>query len=292
MVTLTISDLNLVPDNITRIKSLADIDTRLITALQALREGTWKYGEPALKRDVLLEGMVRELGLDPCLGSPIHLPKYGGPLADQIWRKYNVHGRHGIGGLPCEVVHCGTTGSSCSGNATVRFGQAFIRALLIYAPVNIQPVKLICSSTKIPFPKVHILPGLIVRPRQLMKQPLPILLAILRSATFLSTFISSFWYTVCLVRSLVLARLFPKISHDFYDGPYGCILAGSLVCGLSIGIEKQKRRGEIALYVLPRAIRACLPKGWIALHNYTAQTIERSGFKPQGRFFYMFLLSY
>lgn len=238
------------------IKSLANMDTRLIEALQAIYKGTWKYGQPALDKDVRLEDMAMELNMDPCLGNPLHLPAYGGPLADQVWQKFNVHGRQGVGGLPCNIVHCGTAGNSCTGNAMIRFGQAFTRAFLIYAPV-------------------HVLPGLLARPRQSIRQPLPTLLAILRSATFLSTFISSFWYTVCLTRSVALARIFPKISHNAYDGPYGCVLAGSLICGFSIAIEKQKRRGEIALYVLPRAIRACLPERWTSSHSRIAQTFER-----------------
>lgn len=123
---------------IIRIKSLANMDTRLIKALQAIREGTWKYGQPALDKDVFLEGMARDLNMDPCLGNPVHLPAFGGLLANQVWQKLDVQGRQGVGGLPCDIVHCGTAGNSCTGNAVVRFGQAFTKALLIYAPVIIR----------------------------------------------------------------------------------------------------------------------------------------------------------
>lgn len=101
------------------------------------------------------------------------------------------------------------------------------------------------------------------------------MLALLRSATFLSTFISSIWFIVCCVRTLCAARLFPHVSHNFWDGPQGCILAGCLVCGISIGLEKGKRRGEIALYVLPRAIRACLPDKWVKSGSWTSRSIEK-----------------
>jgi hypothetical protein len=100
-------------------------------------------------------------------------------------------------------------------------------------------------------------------------------LAALRSATFLSTFVASYWYTVCITRTLVFARLFPFVSHDFWDGPYGCVMAGSLACGSSIWIENGQRRGEMALYVLPRAIGACLPDTWVRSGNRAVRITER-----------------
>ncbi|GJJ09474.1 hypothetical protein Clacol_003697 [Clathrus columnatus] len=118
-----------------RINSLADMDTRLINALQALRNGTWKYGKPVLNEN-LLETMAHDMGMDPRLGNPAYLPAYGGSLADQVWKEFNIHGREGTGGIPCDIVHSGTAGKSCTGNATIRFGRAFIRAILIYAPVT------------------------------------------------------------------------------------------------------------------------------------------------------------
>jgi len=108
---------------------------------------------------------------------------------------------------------------------------------------------------------VHFLPVLLTRPKILMRphRLLETLGGAIRSATFLSSFIGLYWYTVCLTRSLLLAKLFPFVSHDFWDGPFGCIMLGSLACGSSIWIESGRRRGEMALYVLPRAVRACLP---------------------------------
>lgn len=73
----------------------------------------------------------------------------------------------------------------------------------------------------------------------------------------------------------MLARLFPFISHDFWDGPFGCIMAGCLMCGSSIWIEDGRRRGEIALYVLPRALRTCLPDAWVKSGNRVIRMVER-----------------
>jgi hypothetical protein len=73
----------------------------------------------------------------------------------------------------------------------------------------------------------------------------------------------------------VLAKLFPFITHDFWDGPFGCIMAGCLMCGSSIWIEDGRRRGEMALYVLPRALRTCLPNAWVKSGNRFIRMVER-----------------
>lgn len=125
--------------------------------------------------------------------------------------------------------------------------------------------------------QVHVLPILIRRPQRLLnfQTILDTLLGILRSASFLSAFVSSFWATVCFTRTLVVARVLPEISHDFYDGPFGCVMAGCLVCGSSIWIESGRRRGEMALYVLPRVIRACLPDRWLRSGRKSVYAIEQ-----------------
>jgi hypothetical protein len=102
----------------------------------------------------------------------------------------------------------------------------------------------------------------------------PRILSVLRSSAFLSTFVSSIWLAVCVTRTLVIARLLPSISHDFYDGPFGCVFVGTLVCGSSIWIETARRRGEMALYVLPRAIRASLPMKWLRNRSFIAKGTE------------------
>ena len=125
--------------------------------------------------------------------------------------------------------------------------------------------------------QVHFLPIILTRPRTLLgtRRILTTLIAALRSACFLSAFVASYWYAVCFTRTLVLARFLPWISHDFWDGPYGCLLAGSLVCGNSIWIENGLRRGEMALYVLPRAFRTCLSNSWLNGQNRVISLLER-----------------
>jgi hypothetical protein len=132
--------------------------------------------------------------------------------------------------------------------------------------------------------QVHVLPILIRRPQRLLnfRSILDTLLGILRSASFLSVFVSSFWAAVCFTRTLVVARALPEISHDFYDGPFGCVLAGCMVCGSSIWVESGRRRGEMALYVLPRAIRACLPDRWLRSGRRDVYAIEQFVFSCAG----------
>lgn len=115
-------------------------------------------------------------------------------------------------------------------------------------------------------------PQTLFRPHRFLQT----LLAALRSATFLSAFVASYWFAVCFTRSLVLAKYLPFISHNFWDGPLGCMLAGSLLCGSSIWIENGKRRGEMALYVMPKALRACLPDNWVKVGSRRARIVERS----------------
>ncbi|KAL1740680.1 hypothetical protein HDZ31DRAFT_47021 [Schizophyllum fasciatum] len=100
---------------------------------------------------------------------------------------------------------------------------------------------------------------MLLRPQHILQT----VLGAMRSSLFLSSFVSIFFYSVCFTRTLVLARIFSSISFDHWDGPYGDILLGCLMCGSSIWIEQGRRRGEMALYVLPRALRASLPHRWL-----------------------------
>ncbi|KAH9486928.1 hypothetical protein JR316_0000994 [Psilocybe cubensis] len=248
------------------INTLANLDGRIVDVLQYIRAGTWSYitGSPA--HASLLQASARELGLPASWGDPVSIPAYGGPAATAAWKKMGVKSRAGVGGIPCEVLHgrvgssLGLTGS-CTANASLRMLKGFSEALAIYLPVHILPVLL----TR---------PQILLRPHRLFES----LFGAVRSATFLSSFIGLYWYTVCFTRTLVLARLFPSISHDFWDGPLGCIFAGCLACGGSIWIENGRRRGEMALYVLPRAIRAILPDAWTKSGNQSFKFAERIAF--------------
>ncbi|KAJ8489777.1 hypothetical protein ONZ51_g2748 [Trametes cubensis] len=240
------------------IMTLANIDPRVLGALRGIRNGNFSYERGISVPQDLVTSLSKDLGYPPSWGDPALLPAYGGPQANETWKALGVSSRPGRGGLPCEIVHGDVTGASCFANAAIRGAQAFAEAIAIYLPV-------------------HVLPILVTRPRKLLQvsRLITTLLSVARSASFLSAFVSSIWFAVCFTRTLVLARLFPGIPHDFWDGPFGCTFVGSLVCGASIWIERGRRRGEMALYVLPRAIRACLPAEWLKSGRASVRWAER-----------------
>ncbi|TFK77093.1 hypothetical protein BDN72DRAFT_890869 [Pluteus cervinus] len=247
------------------ISTLANLDGRISETLRRIRAGEWTYGLGSPNHRHLLTNLATELGFPAIWGDPQTLPSHGS-TANATWKALDISGRSGVGGIPCHIIHGKVVGipslyGSCTANAGYRAVLAFLEAIALYFPV-------------------HFLPTVLTRPRTLLQpdRAATLLFNALRSAAFLSTFVTSYWYTVCLTRTLVLARLLPFISHNFWDGPYGCVMAGCLACGGSIWIENPRRRGEMALYVLPRAIRACLPESWVRGSNKTALLLERFTF--------------
>ncbi|KAI0033177.1 hypothetical protein K488DRAFT_48253 [Vararia minispora EC-137] len=245
------------------ILSLANIDRRLVAALQAIREGRWSYIRGTPGGPNMLADLAQDLGYPRSWAEPGLVPAFGGPTAASRWAQLGVTGRDTVGGIPCEIVHGAVTGSSCSKNVALRGLYAFLEAIALYTPAT--P------------PQVHFLPSLLINPRSLLSPPktAALLFGVLRSASFLSTFVWSIWASVCLTRTVLLARLLPFISHDFWDGPFGCIMAGCLACGSGIWIENGRRRGEMALYVLPRAIRSWLPNRWLRSGRRGVIAVER-----------------
>lgn len=229
------------------ISALANVDERFLQALRHIRTGEWSYLTGSPKYSHVLEECSVDLGFPATWGNPGVLPAYGGKAASDLWKQLGVTGRSNVGGIPCDLVH-GRVGKrwglegSCQANILLRTAKAFIQALAIYVPV-------------------HFIPILLTRPKALLslRRVLHTIAGVLRSTSFLTSFVTLNWYTVCLVRTVVLARLFPSISHQFWDGPQGGVLAGCLASGASIWLEHGKRRAEMALYVLPKASRTFLP---------------------------------
>ncbi|KIM33988.1 hypothetical protein M408DRAFT_88986 [Serendipita vermifera MAFF 305830] len=241
------------------INALANIDNRLLLALRAIRAGTWKYQTQSDEARHILMTHAQELGYPASWGDPALLPGTGGPKADEVWRTLGVTSRSGRGGVPCELVHGDLMTSSCTANAGIRWVQAFTKALLIYLPV-------------------HTIPTLLVDPKRIIKDPFAVISAVSRSSAFLATFISAIFSTICLSRTIIGPRVFPNLSHQTIDGSSGGVTLGCILCCLSLYIERGRRRGEIALYVLPRAIRTLFKEAWLRSDGRSVQWAERLAF--------------
>ena len=140
--------------------------------------------------------------------------------------------------IPCEMVHMGA-GRSCHWHAIVRFGKAFRFALAMYLPLQL----LLRAS----HPSVE---GLWKAFREAI-----------RSSTFLGAFVSLFYYGVCLSRTRLGPKIFSKetVTPTMWDSGL-CVRAGCLLCGWSILLEAEKRRQELAMFVVPRAAATLFPR--------------------------------
>jgi hypothetical protein len=127
--------------------------------------------------------------------------------------------------IPCDLYHPG----SCEFNALKRFIHVFNLAIKVYLPV-------------------HLAPLLIFKLKALMTNPVPhlnkLLISLLKSCGFISAFGFLIRYGLCRFGSVFgYGRL-----------TWAC---STVLASLSLGIETENRRTELALYLLPRALEAC-----------------------------------
>lgn len=238
------------------IAALGQVEPELLIALPALGREDWIYGQKSNKYPQLFDELCERLGVPATWGDPTIIPAFGGETANKVWLQLGVTNRAGVGGLPCELVHGGTHTSSCALNAFIRFRKSFFRCLPLYLPI-------------------HLIPRLLSSPKGVIADPFPVLRGTLYSTTFLASYIGFLWYGICFVRTFGLAKLFPNISNGFWDGPKGCIFLGVAPAGLAMYIENGRRRGELALYVLPRAVRTLLAERWLRSGKRSARWAER-----------------
>lgn len=140
--------------------------------------------------------------------------------------------------IPCEIVHMGT-GRSCHWHAFWRLITAFRFALFTYLPLQ-----LLLQSWRLSLRTIY----------KACKTAL-------RSSAFLASFISLFYYGVCLARTQWGPKLLGPgvVSRTRMDQGL-CIRAGCILCGWSILIEEQSKRKELALFVAPRAAATLVPR--------------------------------
>jgi len=135
-------------DSSLRISRLAELDPRVILALQSIRDGLLSYNRQYAASPDLVE-FAEDLGYPASWGDMTVVPAYGTD-ATPIWRKLGVDGRDGIGGIPCELVHGGNgAGNSCRKNINIRGQKAWLTAILIYLPVPLSRLSPVGDSSKV-----------------------------------------------------------------------------------------------------------------------------------------------
>lgn len=140
--------------------------------------------------------------------------------------------------FPCAIVHMNTGGSSCELHAASRLFRAFLWSLSTYLPLS-----------------------LLLALRRPRPRPRAALLSAARSSAFLASFITLFYYGVCLARTRVGPRLLGRDVETRQRIDSGvCVAAGCVLCGWSILLEQPGRRKDIMLFVAPRALATLLPR--------------------------------
>ncbi|KAF7725989.1 hypothetical protein EC973_009135 [Apophysomyces ossiformis] len=135
--------------------------------------------------------------------------------------------------VPCGVIHPWL--DSCNAVAAERFAQVFKSMMPVYGTL-------------------HFVPMLLLRTKHVMNEPTKMLsktaLATLKSGAFLASFVTLYQYQVCLHRNLV------ESGWTKFNSKYLYYLYGFTCSYSSIFLEDKKRRSELALYVLPKAIQS------------------------------------
>ena len=140
--------------------------------------------------------------------------------------------------FPCDVVHMGR-GPSCEYHAWCRFWLSWKWAMYTYLPLAI---------------------ALQLRKPTRMA-PQTALISAVRSSAFLGTFITLFYYGVCLGRSRVGPHILGKdVSSRQHIDSGLCVGVGCFLCGWSVLIETASRQKDMALFVAPRAMATLLPR--------------------------------
>ncbi|KAJ8126468.1 hypothetical protein O1611_g7170 [Lasiodiplodia mahajangana] len=162
------------------------------------------------------------------------------PLLQSMCKDYNWPPKWGDPTVtipfPCEMVHMGC-GPSCEYHALSRFFRSFKWSMATYLPLN-----------------------LLAR-RKNLEGFRRALTSAARSSTFLATFITLFYYGVCLARTRLGPRVIGKdtASRQVIDAGV-CVGCGCFMCGWSIFFEAASRRKDMALFVAPRALATLFPR--------------------------------
>ncbi|TWU78662.1 hypothetical protein ED733_005665 [Metarhizium rileyi] len=140
--------------------------------------------------------------------------------------------------FPCDIVHMGR-GPSCEYHAWRRFWLSWKWSMYTYLPLAL--------ALQLRRPNRY--------------SAWTALFSAARSSAFLGTYITLFYYGVCLGRTRLGPHLLGKdvACRQNIDGGY-CVGVGCFLCGWSVLIETANRRKDMALFVAPRAMATLLPR--------------------------------
>lgn len=136
--------------------------------------------------------------------------------------------------VSCEVVHAFWT-PNCELHALYRFVRGFQFAFKLYGGINLFMLMIPRRNSSFQ--------------QRLVKS----LSSSVRSSAFLATYIALTWYGVCLARTRLFPKLFPKVPREKWDDTI-CVASGAFLCGFSCFVDTPQRRKELALFVAPRAV--------------------------------------
>ncbi|KZT60770.1 hypothetical protein CALCODRAFT_428897 [Calocera cornea HHB12733] len=149
-----------------------------------------------------------------------------------------LHGDFGPPFVPCEAVHPWI--DSCWNVPLDRF---------MVVAKSMAPV----------YTALHLIPALLFRPKRFMQQPVLSILrtagGILRSCSFLGIFVVLYQAWFCFKHQMWLRPGTPEILRKFFASRFSFWLGGFMTC-TSLFVEEKKRRGELAMYVLPKALES------------------------------------
>jgi hypothetical protein len=136
--------------------------------------------------------------------------------------------------VPCEAIHPWMDG--CEITALERFTKVFKSFLPVYGTL-------------------HFVPMLLLRNKHFRSDPMNMLskttIATMKSGAFLATFVTLYQYQICMHRQLLKTGLIGN-----WNSKYIYYAAGFLCSYPAIFLEDKKRRSELALYVLPKALQS------------------------------------
>ncbi|KAA1466654.1 hypothetical protein DENSPDRAFT_767742 [Dentipellis sp. KUC8613] len=149
---------------------------------------------------------------------------------------------------PCAAVHPSV--DSCLSVPPLRFFSVFTWMLPVYGAL-------------------HFIPMLLFKRKSFAKEPMRMMLRALlgtsRSASFLATFVVIYQSFFCFKHWLYRSLSALRESSSFVKPPMWLIRflvskpsfwMGGLLSGLSLLVEAKRRRGELAMYVLPKGLES------------------------------------